>query len=65
MAQLIKWRVGVSIPQGNGKSEVVEEIVEANADEDAARPELEHVLWNLLDNAGVSSWFEKVEDPGV
>jgi hypothetical protein len=54
------FKVGVSIPQGNGESRTAETIVELEK-EDAGK--LTDVLWNLLDSVGVESWWEETKEP--
>lgn len=55
---MIKFRVGASIPVGNGKYERAEEVIELESED---RAQLEEVLWNLLDNLGVATWWEPEE----
>jgi len=55
----MKFVVGASIPMGNGNSETKEIIVELNSEDER---ELTWWLGELLNNMGVSTWWEKVSD---
>lgn len=54
-----KFRVGVSVSRGNGQTDTDEEVIELDHED---RKELEHTLWTMLDNMGVSTWWEEVEE---
>lgn len=57
-----KYKVWVSIYQGNGQREYVEEIIdlEDNLSEDKIRKECEDIIWELLNNESVESGWEEI-----
>lgn len=54
-----KYKISVSVHQGNGQYLDDEEIVEAGSSDD---PVLQDVLWAMLESAGVETGIEAVED---
>lgn len=61
----MKYRVRASIPTGNGNVETMEEIADLEWNEndfEAINTVLDEVLWNLLQNLGVETSIEKVEE---
>jgi len=52
-----RFKVGVSVSRGNGNEDTAETTVDLEEEDPKA---LNEVLWNLLDNLGVTSWCEEV-----
>ena len=56
-----KYKIGFSWPMGNGQHETEEVTVNVRNKDDADK-ECEQILWDMITDAGLCTWWEKVEE---